>query len=433
LFKFIATYNDHLFYLAASFFGAALGFLLLPIFTNYLSPEDFGIVGFVQSINSFLAPIFSLSLGSYYIKKYQENQDQTYRQELLSSLLLFTLLWTSILILVLLTVGYWIYNNLIAHISFYPYMFTLTISNIGLGITSYQLVLNRLERKPIQYFINTVIGASAVILMPLLIVIEFLPSAEGRLYGVAIGTIGTGLYALIALKGKINLKINYSIIKDAIKFSSPLIPYSIILLFFDTIDRIILEKHAPLKELGFYNMASQFSMLGYMASTAFYKAYEPELFSFAAKNETHLLFKRINQSTLIFITINGIIFIVSPIIINFFTHNDFNPSIPIARILVISTLVQSVNLLLLTIYTILGKTRQMLVIVSIALISYSTFLLTLPSIHSESIAWSKLFLQMNIFLLCIIGIFRMVRTEMFIYMLIGTVCMLSLFFFTFYT
>ena len=52
-------------------------FILLPIYTSYLTVEDYGIIALVSSLSIFLSQFFSLQLGSSILRlahDYKENE-----------------------------------------------------------------------------------------------------------------------------------------------------------------------------------------------------------------------------------------------------------------------------------------------------------------------------------------------------------------------
>ena len=51
-------------YLLSSFITKGLGILLLPIYTKYLSPDEYGILQGLNSVANFLPFILSLSLDA---------------------------------------------------------------------------------------------------------------------------------------------------------------------------------------------------------------------------------------------------------------------------------------------------------------------------------------------------------------------------------
>src|SRR5256885_1332326 len=75
-------------YAAANFFIKALNFLLLPLYTRYLAPSDYGIVSLAETIAVLVATIFGLGLDAALPRLYFEHADDSRRQRLCVSSIL---------------------------------------------------------------------------------------------------------------------------------------------------------------------------------------------------------------------------------------------------------------------------------------------------------------------------------------------------------
>jgi len=77
------------FYTIGSIIPKAIGFFLLPIFTRYLSPAEYGIINYTESVTLFLFAITILSLNTYllrYVFDYKKEED---RKKLIGNVFLF--------------------------------------------------------------------------------------------------------------------------------------------------------------------------------------------------------------------------------------------------------------------------------------------------------------------------------------------------------
>ena len=66
-------------YTVANLFGAAIPFLLLPFFTRWLTPEDYGKVAMFGLFSAFLIPILGLSINGALAQKYFDKRQGAYR------------------------------------------------------------------------------------------------------------------------------------------------------------------------------------------------------------------------------------------------------------------------------------------------------------------------------------------------------------------
>ena len=77
--KLLKTFSLYTF---VGFLNAGVGFLILPILTHYLTPEDYGIISLMNTYVQILMPIIGLSTASYisveyYNKSLKEGENKT--------------------------------------------------------------------------------------------------------------------------------------------------------------------------------------------------------------------------------------------------------------------------------------------------------------------------------------------------------------------
>lgn len=75
------------YYFGGSFFGLLLAIFTQPIFSRYLEPYDFAVMGYYNSIQAFFIPLFTLNFTSYYLSSYWDTKKMkamTYPSTLIS-------------------------------------------------------------------------------------------------------------------------------------------------------------------------------------------------------------------------------------------------------------------------------------------------------------------------------------------------------------
>lgn len=384
--------RNTLLYLGASAFGAALSMLTIPLFSAYLSRADFGVVGYITSINAFLAPFFTLSINSWYIREYYRAPDQARRDALLSTVVAYTLVWSVGLSAVLAAGGYFIFRAADIRVPFAPFMLTALAGNLGLGAFTYATLNYRIQQRAGAFALLTIGQALLQNLLGLWFVIRFRQGPEGRLLGTAVGTLLAGAAALVVLWPRLRWRFDSAVLRPALAFSLPLIPVALIALLFDTLDRVFLERlHFPLSEIGLYNVAMQYGGMINILALSIYRTYEPTYFKLAADGE----YGRMNRS---FIGITGVFAATALVliglagfVIDVLTHGKFGPSVHLSRVLLVGFFLKAVYQLGGVLLVTTGRTKQMLLNSLIGLGLYAAasyyFLLWLGV---EGAAWAKL-------------------------------------------
>lgn len=258
---------------------------MLPIYTKYLSPSDYGIIAYAHSIQLFLFVLGALSLNSYVIRYYFIYSGDNERREMIGTIHYFIILMN----IAILFLGFLIFPEVIdrfnIQVPWEPYMRLALIINFFDCFTIVPLVVYRVRQEAMKFMI---LGASRTILLMLVTIYlviykqkGVLGTFEAQLYVYIIYAL---LYATIIRRySKLCLKIN--LLKEGLTFSLPLLPGAICYFLLTVSDRIILERNVTMAELGVYNVAASMSLALNIVVQSGYKALEPEIFKRYGKED----------------------------------------------------------------------------------------------------------------------------------------------------
>ena len=270
--------KNTIFYSIGDVLPRVITLLLLPVYTRYLSPSDYGIISYTQTIITFLSVLGTFSLNTYVLRYYFVYEDQEERRELLGTAQLSIIILNSLI----LALAFMLMPNIIdwynVQVPWNPYFKYAYIINYIDCLSIIPLVIYRIRQDAIKYVL---LGLSRTILTVLLTLYLVVYKKEG-LIGVFQAQLFVllpyALLYLIILRKYSKLIIRWEYIKEGFKFSSPLIPGAIGYLLLSISDRIILERNVGLDDLGIYNVACQMSLALSIVVRSGYRSVEPELF-----------------------------------------------------------------------------------------------------------------------------------------------------------
>lgn len=363
-------------YLFASLFQAVIGIVTLPIYTNYLTPDEFGIWALIIAINSFSLPLFQLGLNSYFIREYYSNGENN--RVLFSTLFYFTLLWSFLLISLGLALGPLIFDASGISVSFYPFMAIILTSNIAVACFTYVPLKFRIEKRAMAFSTLLIIKSILVTGISLILVVVYDKSLLGRINGFLIGNLIFMIISIAVAFKSLTWAFDTKLVINGIKKCYPLIFATLSTLLFDTIDRLVLERYQTLNQLGFYSIGIQYAAVLGMTFTAFYKALEPKIFELSGKAQVEKIDK-LFQTIALVLGLGGLlaIFLSRPIL-QLLVQKSYFESIPIARTLILATFTQSIYLLFSTYFVSLYSTRFVMTVSIAGLIAFviSSFYVT---------------------------------------------------------
>lgn len=269
-------------YLLASIISSGLNIAINPFLAINLSPSDYAIIGYYISLNTLFLPLISFRLLSFYSRKYYLAPTERLK-DIRNTILTFQLCF-GIVISAIIIISFYYYARY-TNLSFdvYPYLIMSVGSVFFGGFMTCLLTENRLKGNAKSFFAYTMVGVVLNIAMALLFVVAFKWGATGRFLGMFITSILTAIIAVVSLRFK--LYICYDILKEALRFSWPILFTGLLYFVFGGYDRILLEKLGNNEELGLYNVAFQITAYINVLGLALRQTFEPNIYKATAKNE----------------------------------------------------------------------------------------------------------------------------------------------------
>ncbi len=387
-------------YLASSVFSAFAGFVMLRYFTKYLGPEDIGIFGYVTAFNAFVLPFVTLNLQTFYIRQVYSVTGEEIKKQILGSILVFTLFWSILITAIFILLGSVLFHALDIKVPFFPYMFYTFLSNIGITIATYLLLQYRILLKAGSYFYITTLQTILLIGVSYSFVGLIQWGIYGRIFGIFLGSITLGIICFLLLQKHINYNLNKAILLAGLKFSLPLVPYSVATLLYDMLDRFFLERYsASMSSTGIYNIGAQYAIIMSTISLAFYRAYEPAIYKLAAEKNDQAIIKNITFLNNIMLLFAIPLILMSNSLINYLTNGKFSGSAYVACLLIVAFYFQSAYIMLNTVLTSLNRTKAIMWVslLGVVLVSLCSVLLV-PIFNNTGTAVIKIILYISLFL-----------------------------------
>jgi O-antigen/teichoic acid export membrane protein len=254
-----------------------VGFLLLPLYTRYLTPAEYGIVSLTVTVTTVLTMLYPLGLRGAVSRTYYESGTDEQRKERVGTLWIAMLLSAAGMALLLDRVGPSLVAVVLPEVPFHPYLrLAVWTAFLGvLGITP--LVLLQAQERPLTYVAVTMWMALTTTAVTVWLVIRF-GNAEAYLRGTLIGGALAAIpYILLTIR-QVRLVFRVGVLLPALAFSLPLVPHALAGWALEMSDRAILTRLVPLPEVGVYALGYQLGAALGLLATAFNAAWVPFLF-----------------------------------------------------------------------------------------------------------------------------------------------------------
>jgi len=261
------------------------GLLLIPLYTRYLTPEDYGVLSVANTLTAILAIFIMLSLNGAFMRFYFDCRNQEEQQHLLSSIVYFVLGWAFILAGVLWSGGEWLFGKLMA-IAFHPYI-ELAIGIALAGLLP-QIILSvfQVQEKAKTYALFTIFSFLATVGFVVYHVVFLKEGAQGSLEGTLTGMLIMSVIAFTLLKKNwLVPAFNMVTVRKSLGYSVPLIPHLLMIWVMMGSDVFILQYFRPMPEVGIYSLGYTLGFAFFVVTGALSKAWVP-IFYRHADDET---------------------------------------------------------------------------------------------------------------------------------------------------
>ena len=319
-------------YTISAFLTQAVNLLLIPVFTNYLTTEDYGILSLITTIMSFMAPFIVLGTDGAISIEYYKNTFKDLSTYITSSL---TLSLLSCLIIFFLC---FIFNDVMAKQFAIPGIYIICVPVLCFmdTVKNINLLFYQIKRESFSYAMYSLSNTFLNILMALVFIIVLHYNYEGRLYGqyvVGIAYFIAGLYILSKHK-LIGIRVSKKMMTDAFHYGLPLVPHAIGFIVINLVDRLFISRYVGNDSLGIYSLAYTIGSVIILVAQAFNNAWVPSFLEILSQNTAEgrikiVLITYMYTIALLVLTIGLII--IAPFLYQFFINKKFHDGLPLAR------------------------------------------------------------------------------------------------------
>lgn len=254
----------------------AIPFLLIPVFTRYLTPRDYGLISMFGVILSIMTVVSGLGSSNAITLKYFQ-RDRIDLAAYVGNCLMLMVFSTAVMALLLMAVP-----GLFSGFTDLPAIwawFALAVSASNFVISSL-LNLWQSSVRPYQYGLLQLFQTTINIALSLWLIIVLDMGWKGRIHAQWIVSFGFAVIAFFLLRreGWLRWEYNGEYIRNALKIGVPLLPHALGGFIIDTTDRILITNMIGVEDTGIYTVGSQVGMVILFLTGSFNMAWVPWLF-----------------------------------------------------------------------------------------------------------------------------------------------------------
>lgn len=268
-------------YTIANLLTKGVSLLLIPFYTAYFSPTDYGVIDILVVFGTIVTTIVSLQLNQGLGRYVSDpDTDQNEKNALGSTAVYFTLIAYAIVAALLIIFPQPVISILSnEEITIPTTTFILAIGAVTInGIFYFLGVYLRFLRKTKEYTLTSFGNALFSILVTLYLVLKLDMGIDGIYIASLLVAPVMIVFQLLFLKGYLSPNFNTNHLKKLLRFSVPLVPAAIAYVALNFIDRIFIKEYLSFSEEGIYGIGSKFASIISIIILGFSSALGPILY-----------------------------------------------------------------------------------------------------------------------------------------------------------
>lgn len=304
-------------YGAGILMSKALSFLMLPVYTRYLTPADYGVVGLIEITLDVIAIMGGSQLVAGIYRFYHKADRERRRREVVATALVAlgvsymtvaTLAFAAAPLLSRLVFGSGVHTGLVR------------LAAVSLGFQALLLVPLAYARVRDRSVLFVGVNAAKLVLAALLnvlfiVVLRMGPAGVFASSAITSAVVGTAM--TVWLVRRVGMHPTRAAARDLVRYGLPLVATQFATFAATFGDRFFLEKTAGTAEVGIYNLAYQFGfLLAVVGFLPFDQVWGPKRFEIASRPDRDSLLARgfIYANVLLLTTAVGIVLFVEPVL-----------------------------------------------------------------------------------------------------------------------
>jgi len=259
--------KNSLVYMIGQALSRAVGFFMIPLYTRYIAPDNYGAMEMIEILSSILMITISIGVSDGMSRYYYSEKDIDKRNEVVSTVILgFTLI--AIPIVSLFLVGSSFLSKLVLDEESYRYILQLAFITCFFGMFcdvgySYLRIVYRAK----LFVVMTVLQLVIALTLNIWFVAYLKLNVLGIFYSTLISQAFVGCIMTIWVLKKVGMRLSPKLLIDILKFGAPLIPSRIGLMLGFLSNRFFLrwfgavDPVVALAQIGLFSLGHKFAVI----------------------------------------------------------------------------------------------------------------------------------------------------------------------------
>ncbi|MES9991083.1 MAG: oligosaccharide flippase family protein [Candidatus Thiodiazotropha sp.] len=333
--KISKTLSHSSIYLAGSIMQRSVSLIMLPIYTRYLTPTDYGVIELLSLLLDFIGIVLGLRVSQAIFRFYSHYESKRDKNELISTAIILVGL-LNVLGYCIIFIGLDFFTNILfGDIDYKHFVALFSLTILGQGFIEIPMTYVRAQQRPWLF----VAFSFLKLLLQLSLNIYFIVFLDMHVMGVVLSALITTVVMAILLGGYTFYITGIHLSKDKAKeltlFSVPEVLTGIITFYITFGDRYFLREFYSLHDVGIYSLGYKFGFIFiFLVVQPFQNIWDSEKYNVLKQADAKYHYKEmfIKYNIVIFLVIVGLCVYVKDLLV-IMSDKEFWPASKIVPII----------------------------------------------------------------------------------------------------
>ncbi len=275
-----------------------VGFVLLPVFTHHLSPDQFGVQNLYYLFIAVMMEVFRLGQDIALLRYYALEKDRRHAKAIFS-----TIFWGMLLFSTAMAGMIWIWDDFWVRLflgsavqtdPWMPYTLHVCAAIVWLdNMSAFPLVVMRVENKPGQFQLAKLTGVFLQVGLTILFLVYMGRGVPGIFEANAISAAVTLLICLPLTVRRLTSAFNWVVLTSCLAFGLPNLPNALFVQVIELADRRILTALRSAAEQGIYSAGYKLGLFLSIVAMGFRYAWQPFFMQVSRQSDAREIYARV--------------------------------------------------------------------------------------------------------------------------------------------